>query len=190
MELLDAVAPGSATNPFEYEDTQWRVYTVVMLLFFQGLRVGEMASLPADFIRSEVDERTGKKRWYMTVKTDESEDDPRHSKPSLKTVDSIRTIPMTGQTAKIMQVYLDNYRGKPNYIHFLMSMHKKPMSMEGVRYAFRRVTEALTPGAREQLRNLTGAKTLNPHALRHTCAVVRMKQWTAKLRLFARQFRL
>jgi integrase len=150
-----------------------------MLLFFQGLRVGEMASLPADFIHSEIDERTGKKRWYMSVKTAESEDDPRYSKPSIKTVDSIRTIPMTGLTASIVQTYMDNYRGKPNCIQFLVSMHKKPMSMEGVRHAFRRLTGALTPGAREQLFNQTGAARLHPHALRHTCAVVRMRQWTA-----------
>jgi len=178
-ELLDAVTPGSATNPFEYEDTQWRVYAVVMLLLCQGLRVGEMASLPANFIRSEVDVRTGKKRWYMSVKTDESEDDPRYTKPSIKTADSIRTIPMTGKTASIMQTYLNNYRGKPNCIHFLVSMHKKPMSVEGVRHAFRKLTEALTPGAREQLFNQTGATNLHPHALRHTCAVVRMQQLTA-----------
>lgn len=178
-ELLDAVTPGSETNPFEYEGTQWRVYALVMLLLLQGLRVGEMASLPANFIRSEIDERSGKKRWYMSVRTDESEDDPRYSKPSIKTVDSIRTIPMTGLAASIVQTYLDNYRGKPNCIHFLVSMHKKPMSVEAVRHAFRKLTEALTPGARARLLNLTGAANLYPHALRHTCAVVRMQQWTA-----------
>jgi integrase len=115
----------------------------------------------------------------MSVKTNEAEDDPRYSQPSIKNADSIRMIPMTGQTASIMQTYLENYRGKPNFIQFLVSMHKKPLSMEGIRQALRKLTAALSPGAREQLLHQTGAVNIHPHALRHTCAVVRMKQWTA-----------
>lgn len=178
IELLDAVSPGSPTNPFEYESTQWRIYAGVMLMFFQGLRIGEMSALPANFIKSEVDARTGTRRWFMSVTTDETGDDPRHSKPSLKTESSIRTIPMTAQTATIMQTYAENYRGRPNFRQFLVSMHKKPMSIEGMRHAMRQLTESLSPEARKQLFDQTGARNLVPHALRHTCAVVRMKQWT------------
>lgn len=177
-EFLDAATPGSATNPFEYEQTQWRIYAAVVLMLFQGLRVGELALLPADFTKTEIDARTGIRRWFMSVKTDDSEDDPRYSRPSIKTAASIRTIPMASQTANVLQTYSANYRGKPNYTQFLVSMHKKPMSSEGLRHAMHVLSAALTPNTREQLFNQTGTRNLTPHALRHTCAVLRMKQWT------------
>lgn len=179
MEVLEAARPGSASNPFEYEETQWRAYVIVVLLFFQGLRVGELASLPADFVKSEVDDRIGTRRWFMQVKSDRSEDDPRYSRPSIKTATSIRTIPMTAQTAKIMQSYAENFRGKPNCIQFVVSMHRKPMSVEGIRRTLLRLSNALSNDARNQLFVQTGASQLTAHAFRHTSAVVRMKQWTA-----------
>lgn len=52
------------------------------------------------------------------------------------------------------------------------------MSVEGMRHAMRKLTNTLSPKARKQLLDQTGAKNLIPHALRHTCAVARMRQWT------------
>lgn len=178
LELLEAATPGSETNPFEYIDTQWRIWAGVCLLFFQGIRIGEMASLPANFVKSEVDIRSGNRRFFMSIKTDESEDEPRYTKPGIKTVDSIRTIPMSGQTAGIMQTYEENFRGKPNFIHFLISMQEKPLSVEGMRYALRKLTSALSPDAKKLLFDRTGAKNVTAQPLRHTCAVIRLKQWS------------
>lgn len=180
LELIDAVTPGSPTNPFEYEATQWRVFAIFSLMLMQGLRQGEMLLLPANFYRCEIDTRTGRERWYMSVKTNESEDDKRYSKPSIKTLQSIRTIPMTSQTATGLMTYADNYRGKVNHVFFLSSMHSKALSKEGVAKAMQKLTLALTPAARAQLLDLTGAKNVTAQALRHTCAVVRLKQWYAQ----------
>lgn len=176
MEMLDAVVPGSLINPFEQEATQWRVYSLVTLLLFQGLRRGEILSLPADFLKSERDPHTNNIRWRMSVTNNEAEDDPRASLPSIKTSQSIRTIPMTAQTADGINTYLDNFRGKVNHRYFLSSMRGQPLSLEGVTKALQKLTTALSPTARSELLSLTGANYLTAHAMRHTCAVVRMKQ--------------
>ncbi|MFZ3127307.1 MAG: site-specific integrase [Rhodoferax sp.] len=176
MEMLDAVTPGSPRNPFKQEATQWRVYSLVTLLLFQGLRRGEALSLRAGFLKSERDPRTDAIRWRMSVRTNEAEDDPRASLPSIKTAQSIRTIPVTHQTAEGLLVYVENYRGKVNHGYFLSSMRGLPLSLEGVSKALQKLTTALSPAARAELLDLTGAPYISAHALRHTCAVVRMKQ--------------
>lgn len=176
FEMLDAATPGSPSNPFLQEATQWRVYSLVTLLLFQGLRRGEMLSLRADFLKSELDLRTNTVRWRMSVKTNESEDDSRASLPSIKTAQSIRTIPVTAQTAEGLLAYGESYRGRVNHGYFLSSMRGLPLSLEGVSKTLQKLTTALTPAARAELLDLTGAEYLSAHALRHTCAVVRMKQ--------------
>ncbi len=176
MEMLDIVTPGSPANPFKQETTQWRVYALVTLLLFQGLRRGEILSLRADFLKSERDTLTNDIRWRMSVRNNEAEDDPRASLPSIKTSQSIRTIPMTAQTAAGINIYLDNYRGKVNHGYFLSSMRGQPFSLEGVTKALQKLTTVLSTSARSELLDLTGANYLTAHAMRHTCAVVRMKQ--------------
>jgi integrase len=176
LEMIEAATPGSLTNPFVQVATQWRVFSLVSLLLFQGVRRGEVLSLRADFLKSEIDHRTGTQRWRMSVKTNETEDDPRASLPSIKTANSIRTIPVTPQTAVGLLSYAENYRGKVDHGYFLSSMRGTPLSLEGVTKAMQKLTTALTPLARAELLDLTGAENLTAHSLRHTCAVVRMKQ--------------
>ena len=176
LEMLEAATPGSTTNPFEHESTQWRVFIVLTLLLFQGIRRGELLSLKADFLKSEVDHRTGTLRWRMSIKTNETEDDPRASIPSIKTAQSVRTIPVTPQTAVGLLYYTENYRGKVNHEYFLSSMRGSPLSLEGVTKFMQKLTTALSPKARSEMRDQTGAENITAHSLRHTCAVVRMKQ--------------
>ena len=83
-ELLDAVQSGSTKNPFAEANTQWRVYALVNLLLFQGLRISEALTLKADFVKSERDYRTDKLRYRLSVRTNEYEEDPRADRPSLK----------------------------------------------------------------------------------------------------------
>ena len=79
IELMETVTPGSATNPFEYAETQWRVFALITLLLFEGLRQGEALTLTADFLKSERDPVSGQLKYYLSVMTDESLDDPRNS---------------------------------------------------------------------------------------------------------------
>ena len=174
--LLDVATPGSKNNPFCNANTQWRVYALVCLLLYQGLRRGECLLLLANFVKSEVDLRTGARRWYMSVRGTDAEDDPRGTAPSIKTVNSIRTIPIANETAQALLGYGENYRGPVEHGFFLSSARGTPLSLEGVNLALRRLTTALPPDIREQLLERTGARWLTPHALRHTCAVVRTNQ--------------
>ncbi|MCV2361643.1 site-specific integrase [Paucibacter sp. TC2R-5] len=176
LEIMEVVTPGSARNPFDQVATQWRVYSLFVLLLNQGLRRGEALTLSASTPVSQRDPKTGATRWLLIVRTNEAEDDPRLSKPSIKTADSIRQIPVTNTTAGVLLAYAENYRGKVNHDYFLSSMLGKPLSLAGVGKAFRRLSGALSTGARADLLKYTDALFVTPHALRHTCAVVRMKQ--------------
>jgi integrase len=178
-ELLQVVQPGTPKNPFIEPETQWRVYALVGLLLLQGLRLGEALSLPADFLKSERDPRTGHLKWRLSVQTNESEGDPRAEPPALKNEHSIRTIPVAAATAEGLLAYLENYRGRVEHGFFLISNRKRPLSLSGASKALERLTEALSPQAKAELLELTGAQYIRAHALRHTCAVVRMKQLLA-----------
>jgi integrase len=178
-ELLEAVQPGSLKNPFIEPETQWRVYVLVGLLLMQGLRLGEALSLPADFLKSELDLRTGQLKWRLSVLTHEVENDPRAESPSIKNEYAIRTIPVSEATAQGFLAYLENYRGRTEHRFFLSSTRKLPMSLSGASKALERLTSALSPQAKAELNELTGAQYIRAHALRHTSAVVRMKQLLA-----------
>lgn len=175
-ELLEAIQPGSSTNPFSSAATQWRVFVLVNLLLLQGLRRGEALSLPADFLKSERNPRSNELKWRLSVRTNDMEEDPRAEAPSIKTADSIRTIPVAASTAQAFLIYLENHRGKVDHSYFLSSVRGLPLSLEGASKALEKLTEALSPTAKSELMDLTGARVIRPHALRHTCAVVRMKQ--------------
>lgn len=177
LEIIEMIQPGSERNPFEYTTTQWRVFALISLLLFQGLRTGEALTLLANFHKTDIDHITGRKRSFLSVQTDESRDDPRSSKPSIKTMQSIRSIPMSEQTGQVMQAYLENFRGRPTHPFFLNSIQNKPLSPEGVRKLLDRLSKALSVTARETLKEVTGFNTVTPHDFRHTCAVIRMKQW-------------
>lgn len=175
-EILEAVQPGHPNNPFATPETQWRVYVLVGLLLLQGLRLGEALNLMSDFLKSERCHRSGVLKYRLSVKTNEYEDDPRAQKPSHKNEYSIRTIPVAAPTAQGFQAYSENYRGRVNHSFFLSSARAMPLSLSGASKALERLTQALTPAARTQLLDVTGATYIRAHALRHTCAVVRMKQ--------------
>ena len=133
-------------------------------------------NLSADFLKSERDHRTGLLKFRLSVRTNELEDDPRAERPSLKNEYSIRTIPVAASTAQGFQTYLENFRGRVNHSFYLSSARSLPLSLPGATKALERLTEALSPPARTQLFDATDATYIRAHALRHTCAVVRMKQ--------------
>lgn len=180
QELLAGAQPGSANNPFAKEATQWRVFVLVNLLLIHGLRRGEALSLPANFLKSERDPRTGENRWWLSVNTNDVTDDPRADAPSVKTINSIRTIPVEPFSASAFLTYLANYRGKVGHRYFLSSARGTPLTLEGAYKSLERLTLALSPKARADLLDATGAMQITPHALRHTCAGVRVRQLFAK----------
>lgn len=120
-QLLD---PESGNNPFPRIRTRWRIYVAFILMLHQGLRRGEVLLLPADAVKSGYDARLGRDRSWINIRENDYEDsdqDPRHSKPGIKTQASVRQIPISETTARIVQLYADNYRGRAQHSYLLSS---------------------------------------------------------------------
>jgi hypothetical protein len=64
-------------------------------------------------------------------------DDSRQKRPSIKTVDSNRQVPVSELTSRIIQTYTDNYRGKPNHPFLLNSQWNTALSHDSVTTAAR-----------------------------------------------------
>ncbi len=177
--LYQILDPESKDNPFPRVQTRWRVYVAFILMLHQGLRRGEVLLLPADAIKSAFDAKLRKDRCWINVRENEYEDsanDPRHSKPSIKTKDSIRQIPTSETTARIIESYADNYRGRPQHSFLLNSKSNVPLSTEALTKAFSVISNGIPAHVVKELESRTGKTTVTPHDLRHTCAVVRLNQ--------------
>lgn len=175
-KLLD---PASESNPFVSERTRWTVFISFMLMLHQGLRRGELLQLPADAVKSAYDSRAGCERSWLNVETNPYEDestDPRFSRPSIKTAQSIRQLPVSPAIAGLVQSYVENYRGRPDHAFLLNSQKQRPLSTESLTKLFAKVSSALPAEVRDELSARAGRSTVTPHDLRHTCAVVRLNQ--------------
>lgn len=193
--LFELTDPSSPQNPFRNEKIKWQVYIIFTILLKQGLRLGELLLLPANAIKSAVDRKSRQTRYWMNVTENEYEKfDKRYSKPGIKTEYSYRQIPVSQNTAVIIQAYVENYRGRINNSYLINSQFNLPMSIEGVTKIFSKLSRCLPQTAIQELEDRTGKKTVTPHDLRHTCAVVflnkllemgdEMDEATQKMRVF------
>jgi integrase len=177
--LYQILDPESKDNPFSRVQTRWRVYVAFILMLHQGLRRGEVLLLPADAIKSAFDAKLGRERCWINVRENDYESsaqDPRYSKPSIKTKDSNRQIPTSETTARIIESYACNYRGRPQHSFLLNSKSNVPLSTEALTKAFSVISNALPVYVVKELESRTGKTTVTPHDLRYTCAVVRLHQ--------------
>ncbi|MBB5371312.1 MULTISPECIES: site-specific integrase [unclassified Janthinobacterium] len=177
--LYQILDPESKDNPFPRVQTRWRVYVAFILMLHQGLRRGEVLLLPADAIKSAFDAKLGRDRCWINVRENDYESaaqDPRYSKPSIKTKNSIRQIPTSETTARIIESYASNYRGRPQHSFLLNSKSNLPLSTEALTKAFSVISSRLPAQVVRELESRTGKTTVTPHDLRHTCSVVRLHQ--------------
>ncbi len=173
-EMLD---PASATNPFRNDTSRWRAFIAFVLLLHQGLRRGELLILTADAIKHSFDSRLGRERyWLSVVENPYEETDRRYSTPSIKTAHSIRQLPVSEVTAKLVHGYVSNYRGKAPHSFLLNSQRAQPLSAESITKLFQKITAALPASILKDLKDRTGKHAISAHDLRHTCAVVRLNQ--------------
>lgn len=173
-ELLDPGAPG---NPFRDARSRWRAFLVFTLLLHQGLRRGELLSLTSDAVKHGFDSRLGRDRyWLSVIENPYGDEDRRYSTPSIKTVNSLRQIPVSALTARIVQDYVENYRGKPSHSYLMNSQRGSPLSAESVTKLFQKITTSLPTSVLKLLKDRTGKTSISAHDLRHTCAVVRLNQ--------------
>lgn len=176
--MLDP-SPESTSNPFKRNKSRWNVFITYICMLHMGLRRGEVLSLPVNAIKSAFDEKQGRKRYWINVQTFEEEDyqDTRYNKPSIKTVDSIRQIPVSELTANLIQIYTENYRGKPPHPFLFNTQWDTPLSHESLTKYYEKISSHLPKQIIEILINRTGKNTVTPHDLRHTSAVVRLSQF-------------
>jgi integrase len=178
--LYEMLAPDSADNPFRAGQTRWLVYTVFILLLHQGLRRGELLSCPVDVVKAGLNPDSGERKYWMSVRYNEyedEEDDPRYTKPSIKNLPSVRQIPVTEVTARLVENYVLNHRGKVEHSFLLNSQKRRPLSHESVTKIFKKISDSLPDAVRTALRDHTGGDTVTAHDLRHTCAVIRLNQF-------------
>ncbi|SAL58586.1 Phage integrase [Caballeronia turbans] len=174
--LLD---PDFHHNPFTRAPTRWRIFVAFVLMLHQGLRRGEALLLPADAVKSAYDRGQHRTRYWINVEQngyEDSEVDPRYSKPSIKNVHSLRQIPVSELTARVVQRYVENYRGSPSHSYLLNSQFDTPLSTETLTKAFVLVSRSLPDDVLSELKDRTGKEAITPHDLRHTSAAMRLNQ--------------
>lgn len=159
--LFEVVRIGSGFNPFA-PDVQRRNRAMILLLFYLGLRSGELLSIKISDIDSTASQGYG---GYLTIarRADEASD-PRVREPNAKTLD--RTIPLRATLVKELYDYIriDRRRVPNSRKHdFLFVTHKagptvgQPMSMS----SYQKMMNELSSAA-PILNGMTG------HMLRHT----------------------
>jgi integrase len=177
--LYAMLDPASINNPFSRKRTRWLTFISFVLMLHQGLRRGELLLLTADTIKSAFDQQQQRTRYWLNVREspyEETEDDPRYSRPGIKTAHSIRQLPVSEAVATLVQSYVENYRGKPNHAFLLNSQKNAPLSTESLTKVFAKISAALPTVVLKELTERTGKTSVTPHDLRHTCAVVRLNQ--------------
>ncbi|WP_374347871.1 tyrosine-type recombinase/integrase [Chitinimonas sp.] len=177
--LYEHLDPVAARNPFSREKVRWQVYLAFFLMLHQGLRRAEALLLPVDAIKSAYDNRQQRMRYWLNVQTNryaDEDDDPRYSRPSIKTAQSIRQVPVSEPVAKLVQTYVENYRGRPDHPYLLNSQKNQPLSTESITKLFAKLSDNLPEPILAELRDRTGKESVTAHDLRHTCAVVRLNQ--------------
>lgn len=177
--LYEILEPEAACNPFVRPHTRWCIFIAFVLMLHLGLRRGEVLLLPADAVKSAHDAAKNSIRRWLNVQENEyldTSDDPRYSKPGIKSSHSIRQIPVSRITASLVQTYAENYRGRPLHPFLLNSQVGSPLSTESLTKAFALISRSLPRTVLKELRERTGKDSVTPHDLRHTCAVVRLNQ--------------
>lgn len=176
-EMLDP-SEVSISNPFKRNLTRWNVFITYICMLHMGLRSGEVLLLPVNAVKSAFDNKQSRKRYWINVTTLEDDYiDTRYNKPSIKTVQSIRQIPISELTANLIQIYEENYRGKPPHPYLINSQWNRPLSHESLTKYYERISNYIPKNIIQILKNRTGKNTISPHDLRHTCAVVRLSQF-------------
>lgn len=160
--LYETLYPESKNNPFARPTTRWRAYVIFVAFLFLGLRRGELLILLANAVEHEWDRESGVTTFYIRVGA-ENEDDPRHSRPSIKTAPSIRRIPVGPFVKDAIFEYKTSYRGRPGHPFLMNSYRNRPLSTEGVSEIFHRITAALPASALKDLQRRTGDRSVTPH---------------------------
>jgi integrase len=176
-DLYELAWPDSSRNPFRSAPNQHRNFVIFLLLLHQGLRRSEALLLPVDAVHGERDAQKDAHRYWVDITWNPYEDDdPRAAAPSLKTEWSVRQIPMAEPLAIAIENYASNFRGRQRHSYLFASQERHPLSRNSVNDMFRKLSKGLSKAAARELWNRRRETWISPHDLRHTAAVVRLRQ--------------
>lgn len=178
-EMYNLFDPLSPDNPFKTDINKTRNFLIFVTLLHLGLRRSELLVLPVDALQTEFDVDKGVYRSWLVVdyiETDDDNDDagdPRANKPSLKNLLARRSLPVARELAQVINLFNSGYRRRSEWPHLILSQRKLPLSPRQLNAMFETVTARLSQSARSSLR-IQGKLSVQPHDLRHTCAVRRL----------------
>jgi integrase len=176
-DLYELAWPDSSRNPFRSTPNQHRNFVIFLLLLHQGLRRSEALLLPVDAVHGERDAQKDAHRYWVDITWNPYEDDdPRAAAPSLKTEWSVRQIPIAEPLAIAIENYAGNFRGRQRHSYLFASQERHPLSRNSVNDMFRKLSKGLSKAAARELWNRRRETWISPHDLRHTAAVVRLRQ--------------
>ena len=145
------------------------------LLLLCGIRRGELLLLTVDALKHEVDPHSSEVVYWLNVTTTSEDVDTRSTRPSLKTIQSHRQVPVSAGLAVLYERYVAEDRvGSSEHGFLFTSRSGRPLSAESVTKVLQKFTAALPPPALKAFRDRSGGKThISSHDLRHTCATAR-----------------
>lgn len=178
--LVEVAHPDGPANPFTSEAGRLRIWLIVNLLLLCGLRRGELLVLAVDALKHDVDSATGQIAYWLNVTTTEDEVDTRSTRPSIKTAQSHRQVPVSASLADLYQRYVAQARVGGDHTYLVTSRSGDPLSAESVTKIMQRLTASMDPKAVAAFRERAGGKRhISPHDLRHTCATARYSMFMA-----------
>jgi len=116
----------------------------------------------------------GLRCWMDVVENPYEHSDSRADAPSIKNANSVRQIPVSDSIMSVVETYTANYRGRPQHSFLFSSQEGTPLSKRSVNAIFSVLSEHLSKDAVRELCERRKSTSVTPHALRHTCAVVRL----------------
>ncbi|AIO65271.1 tyrosine-type recombinase/integrase [Burkholderia oklahomensis] len=174
-EFLAVAEPGASRNPFGSLAIQVRNWLVVLLLLLCGLRRGEALLLTVDSLKQDLDRQSGEVKYWLDVTNTADNEDRRSSKPSIKTADSHRQVPISADVARLIEMYVAEHRSDDGETRFLLTAEDGvELSKESVNKLLAQLSAAIPSAALQRFTERTGGKKrISSHDLRHTCATVR-----------------
>ncbi|WP_184999902.1 site-specific integrase [Salinisphaera japonica] len=177
-DLYDVLTPGSTRNPFRTKSLQWRNFSIILLMLHQGLRRSEVLALPADAIKQEwVSNKQLPRCWLDIAANPYERVDPRADPARLKNHYATRQIPASSDLAGLIETYRTSYRGKPSHSYLFTSQTGAPLSKRSINVICSTLSSSLKPSAVTELKRLRKIAYIRPHDFRHTCAVMRLRQF-------------
>jgi len=175
-EVFEIISPSSELNPFRTQKLKKRNFLIIALLFYMGLRRGELLTLEANAFNTEYNCEDQKQLYWLNVRCS-SQFDSRLYAPKLKNEYSQRQIPLPEPLYYGCLDYVSNWRGRCKHGFLVSTSSGAALSDRGLSEVFHRINKQLSQDAKTELEYITGNSTFSAHSLRHSAAVYRIRSF-------------